>query len=95
MAENKLQTSGIFQIRSLRPKISLRSSEIWFFDQLGQHKPEHVTIHDITMQHNHVRELKTKLILKHLVLIYNVIIFLYGHVSIYPNTELSFCLFLK
>lgn len=54
MAENKLQTSGVIQ---KHPKISLRSSEIWLFDQIGQHKPEHITIYDITVQHDD-RELK-------------------------------------
>lgn len=63
MVENKLQTSGVIQkqvghIRALHPKISLRSSEMWFSEQMGQHKAEHTTINDTTVQHNDDTQLK-------------------------------------
>lgn len=57
IAENKLQTSGVIQKqvghnRALHPKISLRSSEMWYSEQMGQHKAEHTKTYDTTVQHN-------------------------------------------
>lgn len=59
MAENKLQTNGVIQkqvghIRALHPKVSLRSSEMWYSEQMGQHKAEHTTIHAMSEYFNMV-----------------------------------------